>query len=139
MFRNAYKNIKELEFYTYAFEKLQVWKDARELVKLIYRLTEKLPFSELYGLTSRMRRAAVGISSNLAEGSGRTHAKEQAHFYQIAYSSAIELLNELILSLDLEYITYEEYKEARLLTEKVTRQITQLRKKKIMMTGVLVA
>lgn len=117
-----------MEFYTYAFEKLEVWKHARELVKLIYRLKAKFPASELYGLTSLMRRAAVSISANLAEGSGLTHSKEQAYFNQIAYSSSIELLNELILSLDLEYITFDQYREARLLLEKTTRQIAQLRK-----------
>ena len=117
-----------MEFYTYSFEKLQVWKDSRELVKMIYLLTKAYPSSELYGLSSQMRRAAVSISANLSEGSGRTHLKEQAHFYQIAYSSAIELLNESILSQDLNYISNEEYTHARLLIEKITRQVAQLRK-----------
>lgn len=98
-----------MEFCAYTFEKPEVWKDARELVKMIYRLKGNFPPSELYGLTSQMRRAAVSISYNLSEGSGRTHSKKQAHFYQIAYSGSIELLNELILSLDLAYITFGEY------------------------------
>ncbi len=121
-----------MEYYTYSFEKLEVWNDARELVKMIYLLTKNYPSSELYGLSSQMRRASISISSNISEGSGRAHAKEQAHFYQIAYSSAIELLNELILSKDLNYVTIEEYNTARLLIEKITRQIAQLRKKTIM-------
>ena len=117
-----------MQFYTYSFEKLDVWKDSRELVKMIYLLTKAYPSSELYGLSSQIRRASVSISANIAEGSGRIHIKEQAHFYQIAYSSAIELLNELILSNDLNYIKNEELNQARLLIEKITRQIAQLRK-----------
>lgn len=117
-----------MEYYTYSFEKLDVWKDSRELVKMIYLLTKAYPSSELYGLSSQIRRASVSISANIAEGSGRIHIKEQAHFYQIAYSSAIELLNELILSNDLNYIKHEELNQARLLIEKITRQIAQLRK-----------
>jgi four helix bundle protein len=117
-----------MEFYTYSFEKLDVWKDSRELVKMIYLLTKTYPASELYGLSSQMRRAAVSVSANLSEGSGRIHIKEQAHFYQIAYSSAIELLNEIILSHDLNYIKNEEYNQTRLIIEKITRQIAQLRK-----------
>jgi len=117
-----------MEFYTYSFEKLDVWKDSRELVKMIYLLTKNYPSSELYGLSSQIRRASVSISANITEGSGRIHIKEQAHFYQIAYSSAIELLNELILSNDLNYIKHEELNQARVLIEKITRQIAQLRK-----------
>lgn len=117
-----------MEFHTYSFEKLEVWKDSRQLVKMIYLLTKTYPASELYGLSSQMRRAAVSISANLSEGSGRMHIKEQSHFYQIAYSSAIELLNEIILSHDLDYIKNEEYNQTRSMIEKITRQIAQLRK-----------
>ena len=95
---------------------------------MIYLLTKDYPSSELYGLCSQIRRASVSISANIAEGSGRIHIKEQAHCYQIAYSSAIELLNELILSNDLNYIKHEELNQARVLIEKITRQIAQLRK-----------
>lgn len=71
-----------MEYYQYGFEKLEVWKDSKELVKKIYILTEQLPKTETYGLLSQMRRAAISISSNLAEGSGRTHQKDQAHFFK---------------------------------------------------------
>ena len=66
--------------YKYGFEKLQVWQDARQLVKIIYKLTAKYPSSEKFGLTNQMRRCAVSISSNLAEGTGRNSSKDQAHF-----------------------------------------------------------
>lgn len=83
--------------YISSFEKLQVWNDARGLVKQVYTLTEQFPITEKYGLVSQMRRAVVSVVSNIAEGSGRSSQKDQAHFYQIAFSSLIELLNQFII------------------------------------------
>ena len=114
--------------YVYAFEKLQTWKDARVMVKLIYQLTGKLPEYEKYGLASQMRRAAISVVSNIAEGSGRPSKKDQAHFYSIAYSSCIELLNQAIISNDLEFITECEIGQMRNEIEKVTFKINALRK-----------
>ena len=113
----------------FAFEKLQVWQEARVLLKEIYLATYSYPRSEVFGITSQMRRAALSISSNLAEGSGRTSKKDQAHFYQISYSSALELLNQLILSLDLEYIKEQQYNDIRLLIESLTNKTNALRTK----------
>lgn len=121
----------DMEYYQYGFEKLEVWKDSKELVKKIYILTEQLPKTETYGLLSQMRRAAISISSNLAEGSGRTHQKDQAHFFQIAYSSAIELLNQLIICFELNYFSDSDYSSARLQIEKVTAKINALRNKRL--------
>jgi four helix bundle protein len=61
--------------YTYSFEKLQVWHDARRLVKMVYQVTEQLPVAEKYGLISQMRRASVSVVSNIAEGTGRSTKK----------------------------------------------------------------
>lgn len=88
----------------YSFEKLTVWQDSRKLVTLIYKLTKLFPSDEVFGLTNQMRRASISISSNIAEGSGRTTKRDQANFYKIAYSSMMELLNQLIISKDLNYI-----------------------------------
>ena len=66
--------------YIYSFEKLEVWQLSKEFVKDIYRLTEKFPSEEKFGLTGQLRRASVSVSSNLAEGSSRKSAKEQAHW-----------------------------------------------------------
>jgi four helix bundle protein len=85
----------------YNFEKLEVWQNCRVLIKEIYLLTSTYPDSESFGLKSQMRRCAISISSNIAEGSGKTHKKNQANFYQIAYASALELLSQLIVSSDL--------------------------------------
>ncbi|MCT4644177.1 MAG: four helix bundle protein [Carboxylicivirga sp.] len=92
----------------YNFEKLEVWQLARKLVKKIYLATQSFPESEKYGLTNQLRRAGVSISSNIAEGIGRITNKERARFIEIAYSSLLEVLNQLILSNDLEFINEQE-------------------------------
>ena len=93
------------------YKELKVWLKARELVKFIYKLTTKFPKEEIYGLTSQMRRAAVSISSNIAEGSGFSSNKEFNHFLEISYSSASELETQIILSFDLDFITEVELNE----------------------------
>lgn len=114
--------------YIYSFEKLQVWNDARGLVKQVYTLTEQFPTTEKYGLVSQMRRAAVSVVSNIAEGSGRTSQKEQAHFYQMAFSSLIELLNQFIIANDLNYISQNALMDIRSEIEKVSNKLNALRK-----------
>ena len=117
--------------YIYAFEKLRVWHDARKLVKLVYTSTEQFPATEKYGLTSQMRRAAVSVVSNIAEGSGRTSPKDQAHFYQMAFTSLIELLNQFIIANDLDYISQNAIIEIRAEIEKVSNKLNTLRKSRL--------
>jgi four helix bundle protein len=102
---------------TFSFEKLIAWQKARELASEIYKITKLFPKDELFGLTSQMRRCAVSIASNLAEGSGRNSMKDKARFTEIAFGSALELLNQLILSFDFEYFEEQKYIEIR---EKIT-------------------
>ncbi len=97
--------------HTYSFEKLEVWKEARELVVWIYAITKEYPAEEKFGLVIQLRRAAVSVVSNLAEGSSRKSAKDQAHFSQIAYSSLLEILTQLIVSGDLHFIPEEKVTE----------------------------
>jgi len=99
--------------YSYSFEKLEVWQLARSLVRNIYKTTEGFPDSEKFGLTSQLRRAAVSISSNIAEGNGRSSNKDKARFIEIAYSSLLEVLNQLILSNDLNFINKDALNEYR--------------------------
>ena len=120
-----------MAFYQYSFEKLEVWKDSKELVKKIYSITEGFPKNELYGIVSQMRRAAISVPSNLAEGSGRTNQKDQAHFFQMAYSSAIELLNQLIICYELNFIEAAVYTDTRILIEKVTVKVNALRNRRL--------
>ena len=114
--------------HTYSFEKLHVWQNSRELTKKIYLYTKTYPAEEKFGLVSQMRRAVISISSNLAEGSSRQSQKDQSHFYNMAYSSAMELLSQALLSFDLEYINEEKYTNTRESIEQITNQINSLRK-----------
>ena len=94
---------------TYSFEKLNVWQKSRVLVVNIYKITKKFPKEETFGFTSQLRRCALSISSNIAEGTGRHTNKDKARFIEIAFGSSLELLNQLILSYDLEFISEETY------------------------------
>lgn len=115
------------EFKEYSFEKLAVWTEIRVLIKNVYSITGNFHESEKFGLTNQMRRASISVGSNLAEGSSRTSAKDQAHFYQISYSSLMELLSQLIVSLDLEFISNENYKNTRLLIQNISMKLNSLR------------
>lgn len=97
----------------FSFEKLIVWQKARQLSIKIYKSTKHFPSEEKFGITSQMRRASISISSNIAEGSGRHSSKEKARFTEIAYGSTLELLNQYILSNDLEFLVDEIYQEIR--------------------------
>ena len=91
----------------YSFETLLCWQHAKQLALWVYKLTRLFPTDERYGLINQMRRAAISISSNIAEGTSRATKKDQAHFSTIAYSSTIELLNQLILCNELNFIKNE--------------------------------
>ncbi len=92
----------------YTFEKLIVWNESRELVKMVYALLEKYPSSEKYALIDQMKRASVSIVSNIAEGSARITQKDKGHFYSIAYSSSMELISQIFISIDLGYTNSEK-------------------------------
>ena len=111
----------------YSFEKLDVWQRSRVLVFMIYKLTKTYPNDERFGLVSQLRRASVSVSSNLAEGSGRTSFKEQARFSEISFGSLIEVLNQLILSNDLKYISADSLKELRVIIEEIGNKINSLK------------
>ena len=115
----------------YSFEKLACWQHARELAVWVYSATKSFPSEEKFGLVSQMRRAAVSIASNLAEGTSRVSKKDQAHFSTIAYSSSIELMNDLIIAQDLFFLTDELYKEGREKIEKQTFLISKLRESQV--------
>jgi len=93
--------------YQFGFEKLEVWQTARKLTFEVYKFTEKFPEREKFGLTNQLRRAAVSVGANIAEGATRSSAKEQAHFYSISYGSLMETMSHLITSVDLGFITDE--------------------------------
>ena len=116
---------------TFSFEKLIAWQKGRELALLIYKTTKQFPKEEVFGLTSQMRRCSISIASNLAEGSGRQSLKEKARFSEIAYSSSLELLNQVILSNDFEYINENDYLSLREKIAEVNMLIDGLYKSQI--------
>ena len=111
----------------YSFEKLNIWNDIRDLVKEVYLISKDFPDSEKFGLTNQIRRAIVSVSSNIAEGTSRTSYKDQAHFSQIAYSSLMEVLSQLIVSYDLNYINRERLERVRLKIDNLAPRISSLR------------
>ncbi len=113
--------------YLFGFEKLDVWQESRKFAGIIYEMTEAFPPSEKYGLCSQMRRASVSIVSNIAEGSSRISPKDQANFYQIAFSSLTELLNQLIIATDIRYLDLDEYNKVRPQIEAISNKIHALR------------
>lgn len=114
--------------YTYYFEKLDVWQNARSVTKDIYLLTKKFPTEEKFGLVSQLRRAVASVTANIAEGISRRTSKDRKHMLNIAFSSAIEVINFLVLSLDLDFISNEEYLDLRNKLELITNQLKKLGK-----------
>jgi four helix bundle protein len=114
--------------YKYAFEKLDVWSDARQFVKYIYSITKTFPDIERYGLCSQMQRAAVSIASNIAEGSSRLSDKEKIRFFEISYGSLMEVYCQLHLALDLEYIDNKTVEAAKPLIDAIARRLSALKK-----------
>jgi four helix bundle protein len=95
--------------YTFSFEKLDVWKESIDLVKIIYKITLNFPPEEKFGLISQLRRASISISSNLAEGTSRNTNNDKAHFTTMSFSSAMEVLNQFIISKELNFILEKDY------------------------------
>ncbi len=102
--------------YIESYKQLEVWKKSLELVKEVYKTTKQFPKEELYGLTSQMRRAAVSIPSNIAEGYKRRNLGEYVQFLSIADASATELETQIIISKDL-YLNIDFSEAESLLTE----------------------
>lgn len=109
-----------------AFEELIIWQEARKLTNNIYRVTKKFPKEELYGLTSQMRRAAVSVMSNIAEGFDRRTTKEFISFLIIARASVSEVQNDLYISLDLNYINTENFQTNYDYAQKIAKLINGL-------------
>lgn len=93
---------------TKSFKDLIVWQKSYKLVLEIYKMTKGFPKTEIYGLSQQMRRAAVSIPSNIAEGYGRKHKAEYEQFLSIAYGSLSELETQYMLAVDLRYVGEDE-------------------------------
>jgi four helix bundle protein len=106
------------------YRDLQVWKKAHDLALELYRVSQRFPREEIYGITGQLRRAAVSIGANLAEGCGRRTSTELARFVRIALGSASELDYQLLLSRDLRFMAAEEFTSASAALTEVRKMLT---------------
>lgn len=113
--------------FLFTHEKLRTWQLAKMLAKRVYEVTGSFPSTERFGLVDQQRRAAVSVMSNLAEGSGRTNGRDQAHFSQMAYGSLMETDAQLQLSVDLGFLPEAAYKELRKGIQELSAAISGLR------------
>ena len=112
----------------FGFEKLDVWQKAIELADDVYRLTRQFPDFEKYGLANQMRRAAVSVSSNIAEGSSRESKRDFIRFLQIAYGSTMEVVSQLHLAQRQEFISQDDARELYRKAEHIARMISGLKR-----------
>jgi four helix bundle protein len=92
-----------------SFTDLDAWKEGHKLVLMVYKVTKKFPKDELFALTNQIRRCAVSITSNIAEGFSRQSYKEKIQFYFMALGSATELQNQILVARDVSYIKQDEF------------------------------
>jgi four helix bundle protein len=111
------------------YRELVVWQKAMDLVEEVYKLVKWLPKEELHALSDQMRRAAVSIPSNIAEGQARNSTKEFIQFLPIAQGSKAELQTQILLCERLNYLTREQIKPALVLTEEVGKMAYALKQK----------
>lgn len=110
----------------HSYKDLIVWQKAMDLVILIYELTEKFPREEIYGLTSQMRRSAVSIPSNIAEGRHRGSKKDFVQFLRVASASSSELETQLTIAKRLKQMKNFEYTKIDSLLEEVQKILTSM-------------
>lgn len=116
-----------MELRKFSFETLEVYGKARALVSDVYRIQKYFPKEERFGLGDQVRRAAVSITANLAEGSGRQSIKEKVHFIEISYGSLMEVFCELQTACDLGYITENQLNELRPQFTDIAKMLSGLR------------
>jgi|SRR3989344_1452468 len=108
------------------YRDLIVWQRSIQLVKAVYKLTDEFPKSEIFGLVSQMRRAAVSIPANLAEGYSRKHRPEYTQFVRIAFGSGAELETYLVLTRELQFATKSEVDKVEATLSEVMRMLNKL-------------
>lgn len=102
-----------------SFRDLEAYKEGKKLVKEVYRLLKKFPKEEQYAMCDQLRRTAISITSNIAEESGRASNKEKVHFLEFSYGSLMEVLSQMDVACDLDYITTEEFNSIEVMVENV--------------------
>ena len=94
-----------------SFTDLNAWKEAHKLALMIYKISKCFPKEEMFGLTSQLRRCAVSICSNIAEGFSRNSYKDKVQFYSISQGSVTELQSQVLIAKDIEYLSKEDFKK----------------------------
>lgn len=112
-----------------SFTHLYAWQEGHKLVLLVYKLTRVFPKDELFGITNQMRRCAVSITSNIAEGFSRNSWKEKVQFYATSLGSVTELQNQLLILRDVGYISVKDFSVAAMQSVVVNKIINGLIKK----------
>ena len=110
------------------YKKLEAYKKSKEFTLYVYSLLNRFPAYEQYAICDQLRRAAISISSNIAEGMGRMAVKERIHFLEISYASMIEVLCQLDISNSLGYVSSEDLSNAEALGSDLGRIMSGLRK-----------
>ncbi|MBI5542172.1 MAG: four helix bundle protein [Bacteroidia bacterium] len=113
--------------FKYNFEKLEVWIIAKDLAVEVYRLTEKFPAKEKYGLISQLTRAVISVSSNIAEGNTRKSNKEKVHYIEISYGSLMEVVSILVISKELKFVEESDYDKLRTIIEELSNKLIALK------------
>lgn len=114
--------------YMFNFEKLETWHEAISFADLVYLLTRDFPSEERFGLTNQMRRAAVSISSNVAEGCSRSSRVDYARFVEIAAGSLFEVVSQATIGRNQGFLTETNYQQLYQAAEKQSRMLSGLRK-----------
>ncbi len=112
---------------SYQFERLTAWQKAKELAVAVYQIANTFPQYEQYALSSQIRRAAISVPSNIAEGTGRVSVKEKIHFLEISYGSLLETYCQLQIAVELNYISLDDLEAIKSLFFETSRLISGLR------------
>jgi four helix bundle protein len=111
---------------SHRYQDLIVWQKSKAFASVIYRATEPFPRTEIYGLTSQLRRGAVSVASNIAEGQGRLTKGEFCHFLGQARGSLLELETQLAIALDLHFLGEDEFKKLEEHSSEIRRLLNGL-------------
>ena len=111
----------------FRFEKLEVWQKAVEFADRVYTVTRQFPQEERFGLTSQMRRASVSVSSNVAEGSGRSSDRDFAHFVEISYGSLMEVVSQTQVAFRQSFLTGADRVDLYNRAEELARMLSGLK------------
>ncbi|MCF6182070.1 four helix bundle protein [Lutibacter sp.] len=110
------------------FKELNCWQEAKDFSVIVYKITSNFPPSEIYGITSQIKRSAISIPSNIAEGAGRNTNKDFSRFIAIALGSSFELETQFIIASELNFIAEEDVEELILRLNKIQKMLVNFQK-----------